>query len=257
MPLHDWTRVHAGEYHDFHGGWLYALKGLLNRQRLPRGYYAAIDQRAARLGPDLLTLDRRGPDGDPDGVGDPPSVAEDVRGGVALAQAPPRATRRGEGDLVPLYLPVRRSLSIRHVSGHVPVAMLELASPANKDRRTSVEDFVGKCLTAMTQGLHVAVVDPFPPSRHDPAGLAATVAGAAGVPVDLRGDVPGGSAASCRVRDEEEVEVYGDPLPFGLDTPPLPLFYDPDHYVDLPLQAAYDLAFADAPEHVQDAVAAA
>ena len=39
--MHDWTRVDAGIYHDFHLEWISQLKRALN-ERLPSDYYAAI-----------------------------------------------------------------------------------------------------------------------------------------------------------------------------------------------------------------------
>jgi hypothetical protein len=40
MPVHDWTRVDAGIFHDFHLGWIGELRGALNGGLLPEGYYA-------------------------------------------------------------------------------------------------------------------------------------------------------------------------------------------------------------------------
>lgn len=61
MPMHDWTRVEAGIYHDFHHEWISAIKRALN-ERLPGSYYALAEQQAAGFGPDVLTLhdDSRG-----------------------------------------------------------------------------------------------------------------------------------------------------------------------------------------------------
>ncbi len=44
MPMHDWTRVDAGTYHDFHQTWIAMLKGKLN-ELLPEGYYAIAELR--------------------------------------------------------------------------------------------------------------------------------------------------------------------------------------------------------------------
>ena len=56
MPVHDWTRVPAGIFHDFHMAWLGTLRGALNGGALPPDYYALIDQDAGEIGPDVLTL---------------------------------------------------------------------------------------------------------------------------------------------------------------------------------------------------------
>ena len=40
MPVHDWTKVNAGTFYDFHTGWITHLKEALNGGLLPDGYYA-------------------------------------------------------------------------------------------------------------------------------------------------------------------------------------------------------------------------
>ncbi len=40
MQIHDWTRVAAGTFHDFHSSWITHLKEALNLNLLPPGFYA-------------------------------------------------------------------------------------------------------------------------------------------------------------------------------------------------------------------------
>ena len=40
MPLHDWTRVDAGIFHDFHTVWIGILRTKLNAGLLPPDYFA-------------------------------------------------------------------------------------------------------------------------------------------------------------------------------------------------------------------------
>jgi hypothetical protein len=40
MPVHDWSRVEAGVYHDFHNAWIIMLRNALNGGLLPAEYYA-------------------------------------------------------------------------------------------------------------------------------------------------------------------------------------------------------------------------
>jgi hypothetical protein len=44
MKLHDWTRVEANTFHDFHLAWVVHLTESLNRHRLPSNVYAQIIQ---------------------------------------------------------------------------------------------------------------------------------------------------------------------------------------------------------------------
>ncbi len=46
MPIHDWTRVDAGLFHNFRLGWISDLSRVLNRGPLPSDHYALIRQRS-------------------------------------------------------------------------------------------------------------------------------------------------------------------------------------------------------------------
>src|SRR4051794_39558080 len=56
MPVHDWTRVEAGVFHDFHNCWLADLRNRLNGSILPEGHYAMTEQHAGASIADILTL---------------------------------------------------------------------------------------------------------------------------------------------------------------------------------------------------------
>jgi hypothetical protein len=56
MPVHEWTRVTAGTFHDFHNAWITELRNVLNGGVLPEGYDALGEQRSGDVSPDVLTL---------------------------------------------------------------------------------------------------------------------------------------------------------------------------------------------------------
>ena len=56
MPIHDWSRVDAGTFHDFHNGWITHLKETLNGGVLPQGYYAMSEQRTVPFIAGVLAL---------------------------------------------------------------------------------------------------------------------------------------------------------------------------------------------------------
>jgi hypothetical protein len=39
MPIHEWTRVSAGTFHDFHQGWTIEIRNKLNSGILPEGWF--------------------------------------------------------------------------------------------------------------------------------------------------------------------------------------------------------------------------
>lgn len=44
MPIHDWTRVDHGTFHDFHQGWAVQIRSALNAGILPDDYEAKVEQ---------------------------------------------------------------------------------------------------------------------------------------------------------------------------------------------------------------------
>jgi hypothetical protein len=54
VPVHDWTRVSAGIFHDFRNAWLVEIRKAFNEGVLPPHYYALTEQFAGHLGPDVL-----------------------------------------------------------------------------------------------------------------------------------------------------------------------------------------------------------
>src|SRR5215469_11915744 len=57
MPVHDWTRVSDGTFHDFHYSWVLEIKRALKRGLLPQGYYVMAEQIGGEIVmPDVLTL---------------------------------------------------------------------------------------------------------------------------------------------------------------------------------------------------------
>src|SRR5437764_1152859 len=123
--MHDWTRVEAGIFHSFHNAWLTHLQEALNGGLLPGDYYALAEQHAGKFVADVLTLHGSQANGEPAQI--PPSA-----GGLAVADAPPKVRRKLTGTET--YRQLRRTLAIRHVSGHRLIAVIEVLSPANKDR---------------------------------------------------------------------------------------------------------------------------
>ena len=56
MQIHDWTRVTAGTFHDFHSSWITHIKEALNLSLLPPGFYAMAERHAGRTVPYILAL---------------------------------------------------------------------------------------------------------------------------------------------------------------------------------------------------------
>jgi hypothetical protein len=59
LPLHDWSRVPSGLFHDFHQSWSIRIKDALNAGRLRKGVAALVEQRAGPKESDILVIEVR------------------------------------------------------------------------------------------------------------------------------------------------------------------------------------------------------
>ena len=251
MPMHDWTRVSAGIYHDFHGGWLYAIRGALNGGLLPKGYYALAEQITRPYGPDLLTLEH--PDlshqtgnGTSNGSSGPPALT--------LTATRPTARFELKEPRVPLPKGQRR-LAIRHSSDHRLVAIVELVSPGNKSSKHRFKSFVEKACLILEEGLHLLVIDPFPPGPRDPNGIHAAIwRMATHKPFALPADKP---LTLASYLSDEEITSFVNTVAVGDSLPDMPLFLDAETYVNVSLEATYMTAWQTFPAEWRDVLSAA
>jgi hypothetical protein len=240
MPVHDWTRVFPGTFHDFHASWIIHLKEALNSGVLPAGYYALAEQHAGAVIPDVLTLTTRRPE------------AEPPQGAVALAEAPPRVSVHECPDEATMYRQARRTLAIRHRSNRRLVAMIEVVSPGNKDGEQHLEEFVDKAVEALRNGIHLLVIDLNPPGECDPQGMHAaiwSIVGGRGF--ELPANRPLTLAAYMADR---RPQAFVEPRAVGQPLPDMPLFLAVGWYVNVPLEATYSAAYAGLPSVIKDVV---
>ena len=92
MPAHDWTRVEAGIFHDFHHAWIEEIKAAFERGLLPDDYYALAERRGG-FGE---STDLQGSSSGDAGEEIPPGSAPD---GLGMALAPPNARVTAETDM--------------------------------------------------------------------------------------------------------------------------------------------------------------
>src|SRR5688572_10424406 len=158
MPLHDWTRVPSGLFHDFHQSWSIRIKDALNAGRLPRGVAALVEQKAGPLEADVLAIEARNK-----------RPAREDSGGVAVAERPvTRIVRRSSKEI---YASRANRIVVRHHLDRI-LAVIEIVPPGNKESRAALRDFVKQTTDYIRRrGIHLLVVDLFPPSPRDPFGI--------------------------------------------------------------------------------------
>src|SRR4051812_24806889 len=230
MPVHDWTRVRPNRFHDFHQSWTITIRNALNAGLLPPGYFAMVEQKAGGPEPDVITLE----------LTPPPGPAP---GGGAVDLQPPRArfvTRAESAG----YARKANRVTVRHPDGDV-VAVIEVVSPGDKDSRHAIRAFARKAVALLQAGVHLLVVDPFPPGPRDPQGIHKVIWDrlrdeAFALPPDKPLTVASYAAGAETVAYVEPVAV-GDPLP------EMPVFLTAERYVPCPLEATYQTAWEQFP----------
>jgi hypothetical protein len=133
-------------------------------------------------------------------------------------------------------------IKIQHRHGRV-VAVIEIVSPGNKSSEHAIRAFVRKASDLIWQGIHLLVVDLFPPSERDPQGLHKLIWDEFAkrpfeLPADKRLTVAAYRATPTKV-------AYVEPLAVGDDLPDLPIFLtDAGDFIPAPLDATYRASWA-------------
>ncbi len=235
MPMHNWKRVDAGIYHHFHHEWISEISRALNRGLLPPDLYAMAEQQAAGFGPDVLTLQGRT---------DPPS-----EGGTAtLARTKPKTTHHAQTP-AEFHRRKKSSIVVRHVSGDRIVAMIEIVSPGNKSSAGAFKAFVDKACELLEHRIQLLLIDPFPPGRRDPNGIHGAIwAMVDDEPFHVPPERPLTLVAyQCGLTTQAHIET----IAVGEPVPDMPLFLDPDGYIQVPLEATYQSAWDTVPARWQ------
>lgn len=243
MPIHDWTAVDAGTFHDFHLAWIAEMRKSLNGGVLPNGYYAMAEQHAGDLIPDVLALHASDEDSGP--------IPAPTGGVATVTKTRPKVDARLTASASPKGK--RRTIAVRHVSGHRVVALVEIVSPANKDRKTHVTAFVNKLVAALELGIHVVLIDLFPPGKHDSAGMHGATwdrfePDEDNAPPDDRPFALAAYSAGKPAKAFVSFAAVGDVLPA------VPLFLTPERFVSLELEPGYTEAYAGMPAFWRDVI---
>jgi hypothetical protein len=242
MPVHDWTRVSAGLFHHFHQRWIGAISDVLNSGMMPPGYFALAEQVVSGPIPDVITLQLT-PKRDP---------RPDRRSALAVAEAPPRTRLVNRTDS-PRYATKANRVAVHHESGAV-VAVIEIVSPGNKDSKHAFRSFVTKATELLAAGVHLLIVDLFPPTPRDPQGIHKAIWDEIREEeIELPPDKPLTLAAYV---GGDQVAAYVEPIAVGDTLPDMPLFLDPTLYVPVPLEATYQTTWAVYPAEIKPALEA-
>jgi len=226
MPIHDWTRVKSNRFHDFHQNWITGIRNALNAGLLPDGFFAMQEQHTGAPQPDVVALS----------VPFHPGLD---RGGIALAEVPVKTRHMAVADAT-LYARKADRIAIHSDDGDV-VAVIEIMSPGNKDSAHALKSFVRKAVDFLRSGIHLLIVDLFPPSTRDPMGIHKAIWERLrdddfAAPPDKPLTVVSYSAGAA-------VKAFVEPVAVGDALPDLPIFLTADRYVICPLASTYQTSW--------------
>lgn len=240
MPIHDWTKVPSGLFHDFHQSWSVRIKDALNAGRLPKGIAALVEQRAGPRESDVLAIEaRRGP----------PHSGPIGLGGVSTVEQPmTRIVRRSDKEI---HSRRANRIVVTHHLGRI-IAVIEIVSPGNKDTRSAMRDFVDKTMEFLKSGIHVLVIDLFPPSPRDPFGIHKLIWD------EIEEEDFAFPAGKDRILASYETgaerAAYVEPVGVGDSLPDMPLFLANAYQVPVPLESTYQATWDAGPEDLRRAV---
>ncbi len=223
MPVHDWTRVSPGLFHDFHQSWTFALSGALNAELLPDGFFAVLEWKAD---PPISKANARNwqPEAPPHFFDPPESEPDDV----CYARKANRITIRCGLEIV--------------------VAVIELVSPGDKSSRAAVQSFARSAAGFLRADVHLLLIDLFPATPHDPQGIHAEIMGQMDCPSEPE-DKPLTLASydmTGSVCSSVESFAVGDLLH------EMPLALWAAHFVRVPLEATYQATWTLTPKPIRD-----
>ncbi len=237
MPIHDWSRVPSGLFHDFHQSWSVRIKDALNAGRLPKGISALVEQRAGPWEGDVLTFERKS------------KTQRPANGEVLTLERP--ATKIVRRSTKEIYSGRANRIVVKQHLGRI-VAVIEILSPGNKDSRLALRDFVEKAIDFLQQGIHFLLVDLFPPTSRDPFGMHKVIWD------EFQEEEFVFPEGKDRILASYETGVeraaYIEPVAVGDDLPDMPLFLADGVHIRVPLETTYRAAWDASPEEMRTAV---
>ncbi|MCX7419606.1 MAG: DUF4058 family protein [Planctomycetia bacterium] len=240
MPFHDWTQVPSGLFHHFHQDWSIEIARTLNRGQLPPGLCALVEQRSGPREADVLAIESRSKR--------PRSDSQSSGGLVTLAKPVTRFVHRSDKAIFSVRA---NRILVKHHLGRI-IAVIEIMSPGNKDSRSAMRDFVSKSLDFLRAGIHLLVVDLFPPTPRDPLGIHKLIWD------EIQDDdfaFPAGKDRTLVSYDAGiDQTAYVEPIGLGDTLPDMPLFLDQEFHVPVPLESTYQATWNSLPEEMRIAV---
>ena len=140
---------------------------------------------------------------------------------------------------------------VRHHLGRI-VAVIEIVSPGNKDSRAALRDFVEKAIDLLRAGIHVLIVDLFPPTPRDPCGIHKAIWDE--IEEEEFTFPEGKDRILVSYETGGQRAAYVEPVAVGDALPDMPLFLTNTFHIRVPLEPTYQATWGASPEELRRAV---
>lgn len=150
-----------------------------------------------------------------------------------------------------IYAVRANRIVVKHHLGRI-VAVIEIVSPGNKDSRSALNDFVSKVIDMLRRGIHVLIVDLFPPSDRDPAGIHKVIWDEI-VEEDFVFP-PGKDRILVSYETGNAHTAFVEPIAVGDVLRDMPLFLASGMHINVPLEPTYCATWEASPEEMRIAV---
>jgi hypothetical protein len=156
-----------------------------------------------------------------------------------------------EGSDEEVYAGRANRIAIHGPLGTV-VSIVEIVSPGNKGSRTAIQAFVQETLDLLEQGIHILIIDLFPPSTRDPRGIHKLIWDEIREePFEMPPDRPLTLASYAA---DLPKRAYVEPVAVGGSLRDMPLFLDPYTYIPAPLESSYLATWTTCPKEFKQAI---
>lgn len=232
MPLLDHFRPPLSlqrHWESFHTTWATAIADALNQDWLPDGYFAEEQLHpAARVEIDVATFEEE---------------ARRAAGGVAVAGPRTYSPPAPQWTIPGVTIEGVELLVFQSEGGPTLVGAVELISPGNKDRTTARSAFATKFASYLHQGIGLVIVDVVTSrSANLHNDLVALLGQSAEYQSPPTAELYAVAYRPLRRGQQDEIDIWAQPLAVGKSLPTLPLGLAADLLVPINLESTYTAA---------------
>ena len=161
----------------------------------------------------------------------------------------PKIVRKTNAEV---YADRANRIVVKHHLGRT-VAVIEIVSPGNKHSKSAMRDLVEKTLDYLKSGIHVLIVDLFPPTPRDPFGIHKLIWDEFEEEDFMFPKGKDRILVSYEMAPTER-SAFVEPVAVGDSLPDMALFLAIDLHVYVPLESTYLAAWNASPEALRVAV---